>query len=404
MPGEAPRAAAPVSLRRLTLTDFRCFQHAVLEPDPLGATVVTGPNGSGKTSLLEAVAYLGLLRSFRGAPREALVRSGCARAVIRAELDDDGSPVLVEAELVPAGRSRAQVNRQPVRSRRELAQAVPLTIFSPEDLGVVQGGPARRRELLDDALRVLDARRAADLDELDRVLRQRAAVLRQAGGRLSAVVADTLAVWDERLAALTDEVTAARASLVAALEPLVDQAYRALAAGEDGAGTPGAPANGGGATAPVIPTDPRRSPATSLAYRRSWDGDFRHALAAARADDLRRATTTVGPHRDDLLVCLEGRDARFEASQGEQRCLALALRLGVDGLVRRRSGRVPILLLDDVFSELDDARSMALVRQLPEGQALVTTATGAPGGARAARIVDVRDVGARRSCGPGGRR
>ncbi len=180
---------------------------------------------------MEAVAYLGTQRSFRGAPKEAMVRTGCERAVLRAELTRQGVPVLVEAEVASSGRSRAQVNRQPARARRDLAEAVPVTVFSPDDLGVVRAGPSRRRDLLDDALGLLDPAASALADEVERVLRQRGALLRQAGGRASAEVATTLDVWDERLATAGTALAAARDSLVEELAPFVAASYASLAAG-----------------------------------------------------------------------------------------------------------------------------------------------------------------------------
>ena len=190
-----------MSLRQIELIDFRIFGTAVFAPETEGTTVITGPNGTGKTSVLEALVYLGTQRSFRGAPREAMVRTGAARAIVRAELQGEGSPTLVEAELVLEGRSRTQVNRKVAHARRDLARATPCTIFSPEDLAIVSGGPKIRRDLLDDALGLLDTEGARAADEVERILRQRAALLRQAGGRVSADVASTLDVWDERLAA-----------------------------------------------------------------------------------------------------------------------------------------------------------------------------------------------------------
>lgn len=294
------------------------------------------------------------------------MRSGCARAFVRAELDT-GTRTLVEAEIAREGRSRTMVNRQLARSRRDLAASVPVTVFSPDDLGLVQGGPAYRRDLVDDALDLLDARASRDGDDVRRVLRQRAALLRQAGGRLTPEVASTLAVWDDRLVLAADGLVRARMDLVATLEPLVAEAYAGLAGGCS-------------------------SERTSLAYRRSWEGDLRQALEVARRDDLRRAVTTVGPHRDDVELVLAGRDARSQASQGEQRCLALALRLAVHRLVGERSGRMPTLLLDDVFSELDPVRSRALLGELPQAQALVTTAAELPRGVPVALQVDVREL------------
>lgn len=328
--------------------------------------MIAGPNGAGKTTFLEAVAFLGTQRSFRTSDRGAMVRTGASRAIIRADLVQETSPLLVEAELPLSGRLRVQVNRQAVHDRRQLAETVPVTVFSPEDLAVVRGGPLNRRDLLDDALRLLQRRASTALDELDRVLRQRAALLRQAAGRLTPEVASTLDVWDTRLATVGTTVVQARQELTEALAPVTAAAYGNLAAHT---------------------TPPTSMPA--LSYRRSWSGELADALAAVRADDVRRGATTIGPHRDDLHVQLGDRDARTQASQGEQRSLAVALRLAVHRLVTERMGTPPILLLDDVFSELDQDRSRALVRQLPAGQALVTSAVPIPDDVTVTSVVPV---------------
>lgn len=354
-------------LRRIELVDFRIFAAASFVPAGEGTTVITGPNGTGKTSVLEAMVYLGTQRSFRGAPREALVRTGCSRAIVRAELQHDASPQLVEAEVVPGGRSRTQVNRKVARGRRDLAAAAPCTIFSPDDLALISGGPSLRRDLLDDALGLVDPEGARAADEVDRILRQRAALLRQAGGRMNPDVASTLDVWDQRLADAGKILVNARERLVSALEQFVGPAYSRLA------GTPDRVVVG-------------------QQYLRSWTGELLDALAAHRTDDLRRGVNTVGPHRDDLVLSLYGREARTQASQGEQRCLALAARIGVHQLVVARTGLTPVLLLDDVFSELDPTRSRALVAELPEGQSILTTAVPLPAGIQVAEIVDIAQV------------
>ncbi len=359
-----------MSVRHLELADFRIFAVAALEPEPEGTTVITGSNGTGKTSVLEALAYLGTRRSFRGAPPEALVRSGAESAIVRVEIDRPDSPMLVEAQIMPAGRSRVRVNRKAVSATRDLAAAAPCTVFSPEDLVIVSGGPKGRREVLDDALAILDAEGARAADETERVLRQRAALLRQSGGRAGEEVTATLDVWDQRLADAGKVLVAARERLVADLDPLVASAYGHLA----------------GAGEQVV---------MDQHYARSWEGDLLDALAAHRTDDLRRGVNTVGPHRDDLVLQIDGREARTHASQGEQRCLALALRLGVHGLIRSRTALVPTLLLDDVFSELDPARSRALVAVLPPGQAILTTAAPLPEGIAVARVLPVESLQAR---------
>ncbi len=349
------------------MVDFRSLRSVCLEPDPAGTTVLTGANGTGKTTLLEAVGYAATLRSFRGGTREAMVRAGADRALVRATLEREGRPALIEAELVANGRSRAQLNRQPVRSRHQLARVVAVTVFSPVDLALVQGGPSGRRELLDEALVAVDPTAGELLDRVDRVLRQRAALLRQAGGRVGPDVLHTLEVWDDRLAAGGETLATGRQGLAGRLGPLVGEAYRALAAGRDLEGV-------------------------TLAYQRSWEGPLLDALRAARRDDLRRAVTTVGPHRDDLVLGFDGRDARTQASQGQQRCLALSLRLAVHRLVAAETGTAPLLLLDDVFSELDPDRSRALVCSLPPGQALLTTAVPLPEGMEVARVVPVASL------------
>jgi DNA replication and repair protein RecF len=356
-----------VSLHRIELVNFRLFTAGAFCPEPDGTTVITGPNGTGKTSVLEAVAYLGTGRSFRNAPREAMVRSAEDRAILRAELEDGGRPILVEAELASLGRSKTQINRKVAHGRGDLAEAVPCTIFSPEDLGIISGAPKGRRELLDGSLALLDHKGARAADEVERILRQRAALLRQVNGRPDGDAVTTLDVWDQRLGDAALILVDARERLVQALEDTVTAAYARLA-GTDGPAT------------------------VQLNYQRSWTGELRDALSASRTDDLRRGVNTVGPHRDEIVIQLDGREARTHASQGEQRCLALALRLGIHRLVRQTTDLVPTLLLDDVFSELDPARSRALVAEIPAGQAILTTAAPLPDGIDVARIVPIDQV------------
>jgi DNA replication and repair protein RecF len=348
----------------LWLADFRCFAAAEFRPDPEGLTVLRGPNGSGKTSVLEAVGWLALERSIRGAPRHVLVRSGTDRAVVRAETTAGGRALLVEAEIPAEGQARTQVNRQPVRRRSELADALNVTVFAPNDLDLVQGGPAGRREYLDDVLAARNSRLDALVTEVDRILRQRAAVLRQAGGRPDSAVGATLDVWDARLAEAGTALATERDTLATELTPYASGAYERLA----------------GVAEPV-----------TLRYRRSWDGDLSEALAAARPDDIRRQVTSVGPHRDDLELSIASRPTRTHASQGEQRCVALALRLATHALRRADLTEPPVLLLDDVFSELDAFRAAALVELLPPGQVLLTTAVDPPPAVQAGRVVEVAD-------------
>jgi DNA replication and repair protein RecF len=352
-----------VRVTRLWLTDFRNYESAELEPDPEGLTVIVGSNGEGKTNLLEAVGYLATLSSFRGAPVEALVRQGCGSAVVRAEGLRDERALLIEAELQAGGRSRAQINRQPLKRSSDLLGALRVSVFSPDDLVLVKGGPGERRRFLDETLVSLHPKHDQVQRDLDRVLRQRNSLLRSAGGRLTDEVASTLDVWDTKLAAVGNALVEAREQLAAELEPEVGKAYDQVAH----------------AAADV-----------SMTYQRSWSGGLAEAVAASRNDDLRRGVTLVGPHRDEVALAIGGLPGRTHASQGEQRSLALALRLAAHRVVGDAVGAAPVLLLDDVFSELDPERSDALLAHLPPGQALLTTAGAIPPAAEPARLVRVR--------------
>ena len=342
-----------MQLRRLWLSDFRNHEHDELDLPP-GLTAVTGPNGAGKTALLEAIGFLSTLSSFRGASGDVLVRSGAASAVVRGEVERDGRELLIECEI-SGGRTVAQLNRQRGARRRDLLDALRVTVFTPDDLVLVKGGPGERRRFLDDAMVQLRPRDDALRLELERVLRQRNTLLKQAGGRLTDEVGLTLDVWDQKLTEVGEAIDARRVEIAAALAPLVSEAYGCLAG------------------SPVV---------VEVSHRPSWAGaaSLAEALAAARDEDVTRRVSTVGPHRDEVDLILADLPARTQASQGEQRSLALALRLGVHRLVADRVGVPPVLLLDDLFSELDAGHSRALIELLPEGQALLTTAGELPAG------------------------
>ncbi len=352
-------------VRTLALTDFRNYVQADLE-FAAGCTAIVGANGQGKTNIAEALSYLASLLSFRGAPSDALVRTGATEAFVRATvIHDDGREILIEAQIVTSGRSRVQVNRQRLARTRDLLGVLRVSVFSPDDLVMVKGGPAERRGYLDDTLVALSARHDRLRSDLDRVVKQRASLLKQAGGRLSSDMAFTLDVWDAKLAEIADTLGRERAALVVQLEPLVAKAYAALA----------------GEVQPV-----------TMSYAPAWLAEgLAPALVASRADDVRRMSTTVGPHRDDLDVMLNGLATRTHASQGEQRTMALALRLAAHQLVTEHHNEAPVLVLDDVFSELDPDRSRALLANLPSGQVVITTASVLPKGAAPDKVMRIVD-------------
>jgi len=283
---------------------------------------------------------------------------------VRAELEVEGRTSLVEAELRAVGRDRVLVNRQPLKRARDLLGTIRVTVFSPDDLELVKGGPAERRRLLDETLVACSPRHDATRSDLDRILRQRTTLLKQAGGRLTPEVEATLDVWDAKLTEVGERLGAARQDLVERLEPVVAKAYDDVASS---------------------------AAQVTVRYDAPWRAEgLAAALAAARRDDLRRAVTTVGPHRDDLVMTIDGLPSRTHASQGEQRSLALALRLGTHQIVTEVTGTTPVLLLDDVFSELDADRSHALLAHLPAGQSLLTTAGPLPEGVDPDLVVRVR--------------
>ena len=360
-----------MQVRTLWLTDFRSYTSAQLDLGP-GLTVLVGANGEGKTNLLEGLAWLASLASFRGAPTDALVRRGAPFAVVRALAEREGRELLVEAQLQASGRNRVLVNRQPLRRARDLLGSLRVTVFTPDDLAIVKDGPGERRRFLDDALVSLHPRNDGVRAEVDKVLRQRNALLKQTGGRLDESTAFTLDVWDQKLASAGAALAAARVDLLDRMRPVLAATYDALA----------------------------RRPADVVArYEAAWLGPdatdparaLADALAEARVDDVRRGVSTVGPHRDDLVLSIGEGPARMQASQGEQRTLALALRLAVHHVVTAAAGSPPVLLLDDVFSELDPERSAALLANLPPGQTVLTTASEPPPAAHPELVLQLTD-------------
>ena len=353
-------------LRRLWLKDFRSHTEVDLELVD-GLCAVVGDNGLGKSNLLEAIAYLALLESFRGAPGDALIRAGADSAIVRGEVVDEDRVQLIEAELRRVGPNRVLLNRQRLQRARDLLGALRVVVFAPDDLALLKGGPGERRTFLDQLLVSIDARNDVVRSEYDRALRQRNALLKQTKGRLDEAAQLTLEVWDSKLVEAGERLADLRAGLVDVLVPAVARAYADVA----------------GAAVPV-----------EMRYESPWrEGGLAAALASARTDELRRGITLVGPHRDDLAIDLDGLPSRTHASQGEQRSLALALRLASHRTIEERTASAPLLLLDDVFSELDPQRSAALLRCLPRAQTFLSTAAGLPEGVEPAQVLHVEPSG-----------
>ena len=351
-------------IRDIELTNFRIYSNETITLDA-GVTAVIGDNAQGKTSLVEAVSYLSNLRSFRGVPNDALVRMDTDTAYLRATIvHSDGREILVEAEINRAGRNRVLVNKQKLARVRDLLGVVRSTVFAPSDLDIVFAGPDERRELMDDALVALAIKNDGLRLEVDRIIRQRNTLLKQSGGRLTDEIESTLDVWDLQLAQRGSQLGDARAKLVARLAPFVQETYEQLS----------------GEPTPV-----------DAVYEPEWRRTgLEVALRNARSEDVRRGITSVGPHRDDLELRIKGMPARTHASQGECRTLAIAFKLGIHRLVTEVSGETPILVLDDVLSELDPHRCAALLRHMPPGQVLITAANSLPSEAHPDSIIRIR--------------
>jgi len=352
---------------RLSWVELRDFRnHAATRIDEVdeGLVVAVGPNGEGKSNLLEGIAFLFMLRSPRTAAAEPIVRRGAEAAYVRGEIEAGTGRVLVEVEIPTRGASRVQVNRSAVRRKRELRRQVRAVYFGPEDLAIVLGEPSRRREFLDEALRTLWPLKEGAVTAYDRALRQRNRLLRDWEGRGAP---PDLEVWDGELIETGCALTRLRAEAASRLSSPAEREYRLLA--------------GYGLAcdyAPNVPGEP-------------LEEAFARRLAERRGDEVGRRTTLVGPHRDDLALSVRDLTARGFASHGEAWAAALCLRLGLGAAVEEEVGERPVLLLDDPFSALDPVRQRAVASRLAGvGQVLVSVADEAHVPAEAVRIWDVR--------------
>ncbi len=346
----------------LSLSDFRNYESAEVGFRK-GLNLVIGRNGQGKTNLVEAVDYLATLGSHRVSSEQPLVRHGAERAIVRARVQagaDDTRQLLLEIEILPGRQNKASLNRAPLRRPRELLGALRTVVFSPEDLALVKGDPSERRRFLDELITTRWPRLAGVRADYDRVLRQRSTLLKSLAGRgrtLRDDVEATLGVWDESLARFGAELMRARLDTLAALAPHVADAYSAIA--------------------------PTNNDAT-LEYRCAIGAEVSTsqdeiearlimAMGERRADEIQRGVCLVGPHRDDLVLALGELPARGYASHGESWSFALALRLGAFALLRA-DGVEPVLILDDVFAELDQLRRERLAGMIAEAEQVLITA------------------------------
>jgi len=366
-----------VHVARLSLTDFRNYRSAELSFEP-GATVIVGRNGQGKTNLVEAIGYLATLGSHRVSSDQALIRSGADAAIVRALLSSGGREVLLELQLNRQGANRAQVNRGTAKPR-DLPRYAHTVLFAPEDLAIVRGEPSVRRRMLDGLLVQRVPRLAGVMADYDRVLKQRNSLLKSARARgLAASQLTTLDIWDERLVELGAELVDRREELVAELREPLAAAYRSIVDDDHRPelrsvlSIDGADPDDEQTDAASAPGDDR---ADGSAAGASTAERFAAALTALRRRELERGVTLAGPHRDDVLLLLNGLPAKGYASHGESWSFALALRLACAELLRRDSTTGdPVLVLDDVFAELDRMRRERLAAAVGGYEQVLITA------------------------------
>ncbi len=348
----------------LSLVDFRSWERLELALEP-GPTALVGANGQGKTNVVEALVYLSTLSSHRVSADGPLVRAGCERAVLRGRVARGGRENLLEVEVNPGRANRARVNRSPVPRPREVVGLLRTVLFAPEDLSLIRGDPSERRRFLDDLLALRAPRLAGVRSDYERVLKQRNALLKTAflARRTGGGDMRTLDVWDAHLARTGAELLSARLRLVEDLQPLVAAAYRDVSAGQG---------------------------ETSLVYRSSLGEAFPGStdegllaaallaeLARVRPSEVERGVSLVGPHRDELVLRLGDLPAKGYASHGESWSFALALRLASFELLRDDSAGddgEPVLVLDDVFAELDAGRRDRLGALVGSAEQVLVTA------------------------------
>jgi len=362
-----------VYVARLSLTDYRNYERAELALGP-GATVFVGRNGQGKTNLVESIGYLATLGSHRVSGDQALIRAGADAAIVRALLTHGDRELLVELQLNRQGANRAQLNRSPVKTR-ELPRYAHSVLFAPEDLAIVRGEPSVRRRLLDELLVQRTPRLSGVMADYERVLRQRNSLLKSARARgLAADKLPTLDIWDERLVELGSELIEQRVALIEELRAPVADAYRSIVDADHAPELqPSLSIDG------ADPDDEGVTDAASTAAASAVATDTRHrfteALRVLRTKELERGITLVGPHRDDVVLLLNGLPAKGYASHGESWSFALALRLASAELLRRDSTTGdPVLVLDDVFAELDRMRRERLAAAIGGFEQVLVTA------------------------------
>jgi len=364
-----------VRVTHLSLTDFRNYESAELELAS-GPNLFVGSNGQGKTNLVEALGFLSTLGSHRVSTDHAMIRAGRDAAIVRARLENGERSVLAEVQINRTGANRAQINRSAIKTR-DLPRYFSSVLFAPEDLALVRGDPSGRRRFLDELLVLRSPRMSGVIADYERVVKQRNTLLKSArasgarGNQLS-----TLDIWDDRLVILGSEIIDARRSLVAELLPEVTAAYTAIAGADHAAGlTSSLSILDSGNSDPEASTNSTPAAPPANMSKLETNEFFRSALVRLRRAELERGLTLAGPHRDDLVLMLNSLPARGYASHGESWSFALSLKLASAAVLRRETNSGdPVLILDDVFAELDESRRGRLADAVEDFEQVLITA------------------------------
>jgi len=372
-----------VYVRHLSVSNFRSYESAELPLSP-GITTLVGLNGQGKTNLVEAIGYLATLSSHRVANDQPLVRFGASQAVIRGVVVRDGRETLVELELNPGRANRARLGRSPMQRPREVLGTLRTVLFAPEDLALVKGDPSERRRFLDELLVARQPRWAGVRSDYDKVLRQRNALLKsaapvlrrgaryrprpaeEAGDDARASALHTLDIWNDHLATVGSQLLYARLRLLRDLGPYLSKAYDEVSAGQSDARV-------------SYKSSLREEVAASIAAGEVPEAEELRAqvlaaLEEARPREVERGVSLVGPHRDDVVLTLGELPAKGYASHGESWSFALGLKLAAYQLLRHDLGEDPVLILDDVFAELDSGRRERLAAMIADCEQVLITA------------------------------
>ena len=356
----------------LSLVDFRNYRTAELELEA-GPNLLVGRNGQGKTNLVEAIGYFATLRSHRVTSDAPLIRAGAEAAIARMKVAAADRDVMLELQLNRDRPNRAQVNRNAVRPR-EVTRWFAAVAFVPEDLTIVRGEPSGRRRFLDDALVARHPVAAGALSDYERVVRQRTSLLKSARGGSSAIDA-TLSIWDEQLVEYGTQVMLGRRELLRDLGDPLREGYRRLVAQDHRPALELSESVGAGLVADDVSRETPTAEELADVSRETLSEEFRAALAAVRSRELDRGVTLVGPHRDDLLLSLNGLPVKGYASHGESWSFALSLKMALAAILRNESpAGDPVIILDDVFAELDSRRRESLMAAVSDFEQVIVTA------------------------------